>query len=79
MNQEEKTAQLSQLHTRKNDLQNLLSGSDYKVIKCAEAQAAGLEQPYNASELHAQRQAWRDELNACVEDIERIEAEDVEE
>lgn len=40
-----------------------LSQSDYKIIKCAEAQLAGLELPYDIQELHTERQAIRDRIN----------------
>lgn len=44
-------------------LKTKLSATDYKVIKCAECQLLGQEMPYNVEELHAQRQAIRDEIN----------------
>lgn len=40
-----------------------LSATDYKIIKCSEASLLGEELPYNASELHATRQALRDRIN----------------
>ena len=40
-----------------------IAESDYKVIKCSEAQLMGEELPYNVAELHKQRQALRDEIN----------------
>jgi hypothetical protein len=36
---------------------------DYKIIKCSEYQLAGKELPYDITELHAERQALRDEIN----------------
>lgn len=45
------------------ELKNQLSETDYKIIKCSEYQLAGLELPYDIVELHAQRQALRDEIN----------------
>ena len=44
-------------------LKEQLSTTDYKVIKCAECLITGREMPYDAEELHAQRQAIRDEIN----------------
>lgn len=44
-------------------LKEKLSATDYKVIKCAECQLLGQEMPYDVAELHAQRQAIRDEIN----------------
>ena len=45
------------------ELKNKLSATDYKVIKCAECQLLGQEMPYDVAELHAERQAIRDEIN----------------
>ena len=51
------------------ELKNQLSATDYKVIKCSECQLLGQEMPYDVAELHAERQAIRDEIN-------RLEQED---
>lgn len=45
------------------ELKAQLNGTDYKVIKCAESQLAGLDLPYDVATLHAERQALRDEIN----------------
>lgn len=45
------------------ELKGELSDTDYKIIKCIEYQLAGLDLPYDIAELHAQRQAIRDEIN----------------
>lgn len=45
------------------ELKAQLSATDYKVIKCSECQLLGQEMPYDVAELHAQRQAIRDEIN----------------
>ena len=45
------------------ELKAQLSATDYKVIKCSECQLLGMEMPYNVSELHAERQAIRDQIN----------------
>ena len=44
-------------------LKEQLAATDYKVIKCAECLIIGREMPYDAEELHTQRQAIRDEIN----------------
>ncbi len=41
-----------------------LSATDYQIIKCSECRLAGLEAPYDVAELHARRQALRDQINA---------------
>lgn len=40
-----------------------LAATDYKIIKCSEAQLVGEELPYNVTELHTERQALRDQIN----------------
>lgn len=45
------------------ELKRKLSTTDYKVIKCSECQLLGEEFPYDMTELHAERQAIRDEIN----------------
>lgn len=45
------------------ELKAELDGTDYKIIKCSECSLAGVELPYDIAELHAQRQALRDEIN----------------
>lgn len=51
-------------------LKRRLSASDYKVIKCAECQLLGEEMPYDVSELHAERQAIRDQINKLEQEEE---------
>lgn len=45
------------------ELKAQLNSTDYKIIKCSENSLAGIELPYDIAELHAQRQALRDEIN----------------
>lgn len=45
------------------ELKEELNSTDYKIIKCSECSLAGIELPYDIAELHAQRQALRDEIN----------------
>lgn len=52
-----------------DSLKAQIAEGDYKVIKCAEAQLMGEELPYNVTELHAQRQALRDEINKLEQEI----------
>lgn len=47
-----------------DELKQQLAETDYKVIKCAEYQAAGLTMPYDIETLHAERQSLRDRINA---------------
>jgi hypothetical protein len=55
-----------------NELKKLLQDTDYKVIKCYEAQLGNEEMPYNLQELLAQRKAWREEINAIEFEISML-------
>lgn len=52
------------------ELKSQLAATDYKVIKCSEAQLAGEELPYSPVELHAERQAMRDRINVLKGSVE---------
>lgn len=52
-----------EFQVRIDELKAQLSASDYKVIKCMEAQLSGEEMPYDIQEIHAERQAIRDQIN----------------
>ena len=45
------------------ELESQLSGGDYKIIKCAEAQLTNEPMPYDVAELVAERNAMREEIN----------------
>lgn len=76
MTQNEIQERKNKLYTERMNLESQLSKSDYKVIKCAEAQAAGSAMPYDAEALHAERQQWRDGINAI--DAELAELDNIE-
>lgn len=44
-------------------LKENLTSTDYKVIKNVECMVLGLPLPYNAEELHRERQALRNKIN----------------
>jgi hypothetical protein len=46
-----------------NNLKKELDSTDYRIIKCYEAQLGNEEMPYDLQELLTQRKAWRDEIN----------------
>lgn len=46
-----------------------LSESDYKVIKCYEANVMGLELPYNIADLHIEKQMLRDRINQLQSEL----------
>ena len=56
---------LSEIERIKSELQE----SDYKVIKCAEAMAVGMEMPYDVASLHKVRQALRDKINELESEV----------
>lgn len=51
------------------ELKAKLSATDYKVIKCSECQLLGMEMPYDVAELHAERQAIRDQINRLEQEV----------
>ena len=52
-----------------------LASTDYKVVKLSECLAIGSEMPYNAQELHQQRQAIRDRINQLEMEVQSGENE----
>ena len=44
-------------------LKTELAATDYKIIKCSEAQLVGENLPYDITALHAERQLLRDRIN----------------
>ena len=50
-----------------------LSSTDYKIIKCSEAQLLGEELPYDIASLHTERQALRDKINELEQQLEASE------
>ena len=52
-----------------------LASTDYKVVKISECLAIGSEMPYNAQELHQQRQAIRDRINKLEMEVQGGENE----
>lgn len=45
------------------ELKNELASTDYIITKCMEASLLGEEMPYDIEQVHAERQAIRDEIN----------------
>ena len=45
---------------------------DWKIAKCMEYQAMGLELPYDLNALHEARQAIRDEINALQTELNNM-------
>lgn len=66
---------INQLYSEKLGLENELNSSDYKVIKCAECLALGLDMPYDINLLHQQRQAARDRINEIQLIVSQLEEE----
>ena len=52
-----------------------LASTYYKVVKLAECLSIGSEMPYNAQELHQQRQAIRDRINQLEKQGQRVQNE----
>ena len=62
---------LSEIESLKSELQE----SDYKITKIAEAMSIGAELPYDAQELHKERQALRDKINQLEMEVQSGENE----
>jgi len=73
MTREEIQEQINLLSTENMELESQLNSGDYKIIKCAEAQAVGETLPYDAEKLHAERQQKRDRINAIEAEIAELE------
>jgi hypothetical protein len=58
-----------ELETRIRDLKKFLFETDFKIIKCYEAQLLEEEMPYDFKELISLRRSWRQELNLLQEEI----------
>jgi hypothetical protein len=58
-----------ELETRIRDLKLFLSQTDFKIIKCYEAQLLNIEMPYDFIELIKQREEWREELRTLQESL----------
>lgn len=54
---------IASINAQINNLKEQLASTDYKIIKCTECSMVGEEMPYDVNELHAERQAIRDEIN----------------
>ena len=69
----EKQAALNEQYVIINDREAWLRNTDYIAAKIAEGKATKTEY---ATQI-AQRQSWRDEINAAQDEIIRLETEDV--
>lgn len=70
MTQAEITAAINEQQTIVLDREGRLSSTDYIAAKIAEGKATRADY----SEKIAQRQTWRDDINAARAEIERLEA-----
>lgn len=52
---------------RINELRQMLTNSDYKIVKCYEATMLNKPLPYDLELLVAQREVWRSEINQLEE------------
>jgi hypothetical protein len=75
MKQDEKERLLNAQHTIILDREARLSSTDYIAAKIAEGKATKTEY----KDQIAERQGWRDDINAAQAEIERLETIEVEE
>jgi hypothetical protein len=69
---DQKIINLNEKLSRKDYLKQQLNLTDYRVIKCYEAQLLQEEMPYDLQTLLAQRKAWRDEINQLEFEISML-------
>lgn len=62
--------QQANIHMEIEHLKSELQESDYKMIKCVEAMAVGIEMPYDVESLHNERQALRDKINELESEVQ---------
>ena len=62
--------QQANIHMEIEHLKSELQESDYKVIKCVEAMAVGIEMPYNVESLYNERQTLRDKINELESEVQ---------
>jgi hypothetical protein len=67
---EKKSVLRGSIISRLANLKFSLSESDWKVIVNSELIQAGLEPKY--TDLHSERQTWRDEINQLEEELESL-------
>lgn len=65
----EEAARIDGIKQKINNLKEMIASTDYKIIKCMEYALNDLESPYDAKELHAERQSLRDEINTLETSI----------
>lgn len=68
----EESARILDAQQQIRDLKEMLTASDYQIIKCYEYSLNNLELPYDVVELHAERQALRDQINELEENINTV-------
>lgn len=54
------------------ELKKELANTDYKVLKCYEAKVMGLNLPYDAQNIHEERQRLRDSINSLEDLLDSI-------
>lgn len=66
--------QISQLTVQINDLKAQIAASDYKIIKTYEYTLLGEQTEYDIEEVHAERQALRDQINSLETQLADLNA-----
>lgn len=66
--------QISQMTAQINDLKDRIAASDYKIIKTYEYALLGEQTEYDIEEVHAERQALRDQINSLETQLAELTA-----
>jgi hypothetical protein len=64
---------LGSKRSRIDQLSELLKSTDYRVIKCYEAQLRGIAMPYDLEDLLSERDSWREEINSLESEIASLQ------
>ncbi len=70
--QQKRIEQIRELESKISDLKNLLTSSDYKIIKEYEYSLVNKESEYDMDTLHKERQLLRDEINKLEEELQSL-------
>ena len=70
------SVRIHEINQKISSLKDTLDATDYKVIKCVEAELAHTEPPYEIHALHKTRQSIREKINRLERELEDIRNDD---
>lgn len=73
---QKKQEQISDVKSQLSALKNLLTSTDYKIIKKYEYSLVDKESEYDINDLHSERQTLRDQINVLEQELESLLSEE---